>query len=136
MNAILIKWVNNIRDIPDLSFETEQRLFIVLTQLIEQKFKTLTYKELSKMLRLTPFEETITFRETYQKKLREERTQTLVDIIRLKFSPAERTMTRISKRLIKLDLENLKILIRQMFVIDTLKQLNTWIEERIPSRES
>ena len=52
------QWVENIRQEPTLDAHTEEKLIGVMLQLIEQKFKTLTYRELSEMLKLIPLAET------------------------------------------------------------------------------
>ncbi len=54
VRANVVQWVENIRNTPELDPNAEERLLSVMSQLIEQKFKTLNYKELSQMLRLTP----------------------------------------------------------------------------------
>ncbi|MCB0083034.1 MAG: DUF2887 domain-containing protein, partial [Caldilineaceae bacterium] len=54
----VVQWVKNIRQTPNLNQGMEDRLITIMSQLIEQKFRTLTYKELSQMLKLTPLRET------------------------------------------------------------------------------
>ena len=59
----VVQWVETIRQTPNLDAGTEEKLISVMSQLIEQKFRNLTYKELSRMLQLTPLAETISGQE-------------------------------------------------------------------------
>jgi predicted transposase YdaD len=124
------RWVQNIQSIPELSPETEQRLLTVLAQLVEQKFKTLTYKELSKMLRLTPLKETESFREGIQ----EDRIEMLTKLIRHKFHFAESTLEKLTARLRQLTLPDLEALFEVILDMRTLRDLNAWLDERLAER--
>jgi hypothetical protein len=130
--------VEELHQTPDLSPEAEERLLMVLTQFIEQKFKTLSYKELAKMLNLTPFDQTDTFKETYQKKfqesLKEERIQRLIQIIDVKFSFSRNTINKLATKLNQLTLEELKTLFADIFHLKRLKDLNAWIDQRLAAQ--
>ncbi len=132
----LFKWVENIKSTPELNSESEQRLITVLTQLIEQKIKTLTYKELSEMLQLTPFKETISYKEALQEDLREDRVKRLTGMIKAKFKFADTTMAKLDLRLRQLSMEDLKSLFEDIFDMNTLKELNAWIDARLPETEN
>ncbi len=135
-------WVEQIRH-ADLSPQAEQRLLMVMGQFIEEKFKILSYKELCKMLRLTPFEETDTFIEAYQRKfqenfqksfqksLKEERVQRLIQIIDVKFRFSRNTINKLATKLNQLTLEDLKNLFADIFQLKRLKDLDAWIDQRL-----
>jgi len=130
-------WVEQIHQTADLSPEAEQRLLMVMTQFIEEKFKTLNYEELCKMLKLTPFEETTTFVETYQRKLQKDlqiySIEKLIKQIKRKFKFAERTLAKLDARLRKLTLQDLSDLFEAIFDLSTLRDLNAWINARLPT---
>jgi predicted transposase YdaD len=128
------QWVQNIRNTSELPAETEQRLISLLSQIIEQKFKTLTYKELSKMLKLTPFRETTSFQEALQEELQEDRVEMLTKMIRHKFHFAESTLEKLTTRLRQLTLPDLEALFETILDMRTLKDLNAWIDERLAER--
>jgi len=132
-------WVEQIHQVPDLSPEVEERLLMVMSQFIEEKFKTLSYKELATMLRLTPFDQTDTFIETYQKKfqesLKEERIQRLIQIIDVKFRFSRDTINKLATKLNQLTLEDLKTLFADIFRLKRLKDLNAWIDERLAAQQ-
>jgi hypothetical protein len=107
---------------------------MVMTQFIEEKFKTLSYKELCNMLNLTPFEETTTFIETYQRKLQEDRVDLSLRLIRRKFHFAEKTLNKVILRLRQLTLKDLELLFESIFDFKSLKQLNAWIDERLAAQ--
>ncbi len=125
-------WVEQIHATPGMSSDVEQRLVMVMTQLIEEKFKTLSYKELCKMLKLTPFEQTATFIETYQRKLQEDRMELLIQQIKRKYRFAESTIAKIDVRLRQLTLKDLKDLFGEIIDMATLRELNAWIDSRLP----
>jgi len=127
----LLTWVENIQNRPDLPLKTEQRLLTLFAQLIEEKFKTLTYKELSQMLQLTPLKETESVREIRH----EDRIELLTKQIRHKFRFAESTVERLIFRLQQLSLHDLDDLFEVILDMRTLKQLNAWIDERLPQTE-
>lgn len=124
----VVQWIENIRQTPDLDGATEEKLISVMSQLIEQKFRRLTYKELSKMLRLRPLVETISGQEL----LKEERVEALGEQIQEKLSVADEIIVTLQQDLQKLDLESLKLLRRQILHVDTLEQLEQWITEHLP----
>ncbi len=124
----LLTWVENIQNRADVSPQIEQRLLTLLAQLIEEKFKTLTYKELSQMLQLTPLKETESVREIRH----EDRIELLTKQIRRKFRFADSTMEKLTLRLQHLTLEDLEDLFEAILDMRTLKQLNAWIDVRLP----
>ena len=124
----VVQWVETIRQTPNLDAGTEEKLISVMSQLIEQKFRTLTYKELSRMLQLTPLAETISGQELIQEQL----TDVLIRQIRRKFTIAEDLAEVVSRELEKLDVDNLKQLFDDIFDIDTFEQLEQWIADHLP----
>lgn len=128
----IFTWIENIKNTPDLEPDAEQRLITILSQIIEQKFKTLTYEELSKMLNLTPFRETTSFQEALREELQDDRTELLTKLIRRKFRFADSTMEKLTLRLQQLTLEDLEALFEAILDMRTLKQLNAWIDDRLP----
>lgn len=128
----VLTWVENIQQTPGLDKDTGQRLITVLSQFIEQRFRTLTYKELSHMLRLTPLEETASGQEL----LKNERVETLTELIQLKFVLSPGMKEAITVDLQKLDLESLKALLRQILKIETIEQLESWIKDHLPENET
>jgi predicted transposase YdaD len=126
------RWVETIRTTSDLDQQAEERLITVLSQLIEQKFKTLTYKELSKMLRLTPLRETESFKEA----IKEDRIETLATLIQSKFALSDEVMEAITADLQNLSLEDLRALVEQILKLETFEQLETWIADHLPAAEA
>jgi predicted transposase YdaD len=124
----VVKWVETIRRAPNLSPPVEQRLITILSQFIEQKFSTLTYKELSQMLRLTPLEETTSGKEL----IKNERVATLTDLIQRKFGLSLELTNTIHSEIEKLDLPTLKELLNQILAIQTLEQVELWISDHLP----
>jgi len=135
----IVNWVEQIHQ-ANLLPEAEERLLMVMTQFIEEKFKTLSYKELAKMLRLTPFKETDSFKEAMQevlqevlpKELQSYSTHRLIRQIKRKYRLAESTMTKLSVRLRQLTLPDLEALFEAIFDLATLRELNEWINARLP----
>lgn len=82
------------------------------------------------MLRLTPFHETESFREA----LKEERIETLLSQIEVKFSTSPETAETVAANLAQLDLNALKALFRQLLRLDTFEQLELWITDHLPER--
>ena len=82
----MVQWVTNIRQMPNLDPQTEEKLIAILSQLIEQKFKSLSYKELAARLRLTPLRET----ESVQEVLKEDRVDMLTAQIQDKFKLSDK----------------------------------------------
>lgn len=117
-------WADSIQNTPEIEPQTGERLVAILSQFIEQKFRTLTYKELSEMLRLTPLAET----NSGQELIRDERVALLVIQIRQKFSLNDSMIDAITTELQRLDLESLKMLFAQIFHIATIEELEGWID--------
>jgi len=126
----VVEWVENIRQTPDLDQHVEERLISVLSQLIEQKFKLLSYEELSKMLRLTPLRETTSFQEA----LKEDRVERLTEQIQVKFELLPELLEPITADLQKLDMPTLGVLFKQILRLDTFEQLEHWIADHLPKR--
>ncbi len=124
-------WVEQIHQ-ADLSPEAEQRLLMVMSQLIEEKFKILNYKELCKMLNLTPFKETMSYKEAFQEDLQKEFIETLIKQIKRKYRFAESTVAKLDRRLRQLTLKDLKDLFNEIIDMATLRELNAWINARLP----
>jgi predicted transposase YdaD len=124
----VVQWVENIRQMPNLDPQREERLVTILSQFIEQKFRTLTYEELSRMLRLTPLEETI----SGQTLIKNERVAILTRQIARKFALSAELAEAIQLELNKLDLVSLKALLDQILDIETLEELELWITEHLP----
>lgn len=116
-------WADHIRHTPDLTAETRQRLVTVLAQLVMQKFARLTYKELSRMLRLIPLEETIDGKELIQN----QNLKLITRQIKSRFFPTPEIMEVITADLSQLSLESLELLFEDIFDIDNLTELETWI---------
>lgn len=108
---------------PHLDRQTEERLLAVLAQFIEQKFRSLTYKELRKILRLTPLVETISGQEL----LKDDRVAMLTKQIQIRFGLSEELVSAVTTDLERLDLDSLKLLIEEILRIETFEQLETWI---------
>jgi len=126
----IVSWVEQIHQVPDLSPEAEERLLMVMSQFIEEKFKTLSYKELAKMLNLTPFKETASFKEAMQ----EDRVEMLIRLMKQKFRFAERTVNQLMLRLRQLTLKDLEQLFGEILKFKSLKQLNAWIDQRLAAQ--
>jgi hypothetical protein len=122
----VVQWVENIRQVPGVDANLEERLLGVLSQMIEEKFKTLNYKELSQMLRLTPLRETASVQEV----LKEERIELLLNLIEVKFGISSETSEEVAADLAKLDMNALKALFRQLLRLETFEQLELWISGR------
>lgn len=80
------------------------------------------------MLQLTPLKETISGQELLQ----DDRIDMLTKQIRRKFRFAESTMEKLTTRLRELSLADLEDLFEEILDMKTLKQLNIWIDERLP----
>ena len=83
------------------------------------------------MLQLTPLKETESVREIRH----EDRIELLTKQIRHKFRFAESTVERLIFRLQQLSLHDLDDLFEVILDMRTLKQLNAWIDERLPQTE-
>ena len=121
----VVQWAENIRQTPDMDRLTEDRLVMVLSQLIEQKFKTLSYKELTEMIHLTPFDETASFQEA----LKEKYVRVLTMHIDEKYSPSLELSKALADDLLQLDTNLLEELFAQILHIDSIEQLEQWIAE-------
>jgi len=126
----VVQWVKHIRQTPALDTDTEERLLSVLSQLIEQKFKRLTYKELSEMLRLTPLRETTSVQEVLQ----EEHVTILTRLIQKKFTLAPEMSAAINAKLQQLDLPTLRTLLDLIFDLASVEQLESWIGSKLPQK--
>ncbi|MFZ4659937.1 MAG: DUF2887 domain-containing protein [Caldilineaceae bacterium] len=126
----VVQWVENIRQATGADTNLEERLISVFSQLIEQKFKTLNYKELSQMLRLTPLRETTSGQEL----LKEERIDTLLNQIEVKFGISPEMAEKLTTELAQLDVTTLKALLRQLLRLETLEQLQFWIADHLPQQ--
>jgi predicted transposase YdaD len=120
-------WTEYIQQAPDLSQEVKQRLVAILVQLIAQKFVNLTNKEISQILRLTPLEETAAGKEILQN----DRVKMLMELIQLKFSLSVETAEAINENLSKLSLETLEDLFRAILKLETVEQLESWLDEHL-----
>ncbi len=123
----IVSWAEQIHTTPNLSPATEQRLLMVMSQLIEEKFKTISYEELTMMLQLTPLRETA----SVQKVLLEDRVELLTRHIKRKFKFAESTIAKIDTRLRQLTLKDLENLFESIIDLTTLRELNAWINARL-----
>jgi predicted transposase/invertase (TIGR01784 family) len=128
----VVQWVEHIRQATAPDANLEERLLGVLSQMIEEKFKTLNYKELSQMLRLTPFHETASFLEAQK----EDRIETLVGMIEVKFAVSPEMAEDIAADLAQLDTNVLKVLFKQLLRLDTFEQLKFWISDHLPDRQA
>lgn len=126
----VVQWVRNIRQTPNLDSATEEKLIAVMSQLIEQKFRHLTYKELSKMLRLRPLAETISGQEL----IKEERVSLLGRLIRRKFALSDEMEVAIKMEMQKLKTPVLADLSEVILEIATLEELERWISEHLPPK--
>ena len=126
----VVQWAENIRQATDADANLEERLIDVLSQMIEQKFKTLSYEELSQMLRLTPFREIA----SVQQVLKEDRIELLLNQIEVKFNISPEQAETIASNLAQLDMNVLKALIRQLLRLETFEQLEFWIDDHLPER--
>ena len=126
----VVQWAANIRQATDFDVNLEERLISVFAQLIEQKFKTWNYKELSQMLRLTPLRETISGQEL----LKEDRIEILLNQIEVKFDISSEVAERLEANLTQLDTNTLKVLLRQLLRLDTFEQLQLWIADHLAER--
>lgn len=124
----VVQWVENIRQTPNLDRQTEERLVAILSQLIEQKFRTLSYKELAKMLRLTPLEETISGQEL----IKNAHVAILTTQIQDKFNLSSTLIESVHTDLDKLDAEALRILVRQILHFETFEALEQWVADHLP----
>lgn len=123
----VLTWAQNIRLAPGLDQQSSQRLVNALAQLITQKFTNLTYKEMSKMLRLTPLEETIDGKELIQN----ERIRVLMVLVRSKFSLSRGQAENVATSLGKLDMTALLILAEDILDMETIDELEEWIKDRL-----
>lgn len=123
----VVEWVDQIRQTPNLDANAEEKLISVMSQLIEQKFRHLTYQELIKMLRLRPLSETI----SGQQLLKEDRIETLLRQIQRKFTPPAETLAVVTADLQRLRPPMLRTLLDQVFEFDTLEDFERRVAEQI-----
>jgi len=119
----VVQWAETIRQTSNLDPHTEERLLTMMSQLIEQKFQNLSYKELAKMLRLTPLEETVSGQEL----IKNERVKTLTRLTAQKFSLSLEAAEAIRIELDKLDVDALEHLLDQILALDTFEQVEQWV---------
>jgi predicted transposase YdaD len=124
----VVQWVENIHQATAQDATLEERLIGVLSQLIEEKFKNLNYKELSHMLRLTPLRETASVQEV----IKEERIDLLLNQIEVKFGISSEIAEAVAVDLAKLDMNVLKALFRQLLRLETFEQVEVWISDHLP----
>ncbi len=90
------------------------------------------------MLNLTPFEETTSFKKAMQKVLPEElqkdRIGLLIKLISRKYHFARSTLVKLDIRLRQLTLKDLENLFEAIFDLSTLRELNAWIDSRLPAQ--
>ena len=124
----VVQWVETIRRTPNMDAQTEERLVAILSQLIEQKFRNLSYKELSEMLRLTPLRETASFQEVFK----EEWLDVLLPMIRRQFAISEEVQDALHRDLQLLDADSLKALMPILQEINRVEDLEQWIADHHP----
>lgn len=128
----VLQWVDYVRQTPDLDANTEEKLIAVMSQLIEQKFRRLNYKELSKMIRLTPLAETTSGQEW----IKDERVALLMQQIRRKFTLSDELVEGVNQELQRLELTSLKALFNEILDANTFEELETWITTHTPPEGS
>lgn len=124
----VVEWIETIRQTPNLEHQAEERLLIILSQLIEQKFRTLSYKELAQMIRLTPLHETDSFQEGFK----EEHLKTLMPHFQAKYLLSTKQYEALQNDLQQLSLDDVRALYVQSLHMDTFEQLKNWVVERRP----
>lgn len=124
----ILTWAYHIRQAHELDASAQQRLVNVLAQLVMQKFTSLTYKEMSKMLHLTPLEETIDGQELLQGQT----IKLLLKLIETKFSLSPSAVEDINQELQSLSLESLESLFIEILNIETVEELEYWIQTHLP----
>lgn len=124
----VVEWVENIRQAPDLDSATEEKLIAVMSQLVEQKFRRLTYKELSIMLRLRPLSETTSGQEL----IKEERIALLIQQSQRKFALSDDLVETMNQQLQQLDMTTLKELFNEILDLNTFEQLEQQIARHLP----
>jgi predicted transposase YdaD len=129
-------WVEQIHQTPDLSPEAEQRLLMVMTQFIEEKFKSLSYKELAEMLKLTPFKETASYKEAYFEDLQADFLEMLVQQIETKFKFSQKTLAKLVLKLRQLALDDLKAMFKAIITMKRLKEINVWLDSHLPTPQN
>ncbi len=117
------KWVEELREI-SAPKATQERLLQLLAQFIGQKFTHLAGKEITRMLKLTPVEETVWGREW----LAEGQTLLLADMIEEKFGIDAKTAFQ---KMQGLSYEDLRLLGRYLLRAKTYQQLEAWISGRL-----
>lgn len=128
----VVQWVENIRQTPNLDPQTEEKLVAILSQLIEQKFKSLSYKELAAMLRLTPLEETISGQEL----IKNERVKTLARLLARKFALSAALAEILQSELAQLEAATLAQLLDLVLDFVTYEQVEQWIADRLPVNQA
>jgi predicted transposase YdaD len=116
-------WSQAIRQLPK-DQATQERLLILLAQFMVQKFSHLSHKEITKMLKLTPIEETVAGQEWLQ----EGHIEILVELIEEKFGEPGAALI---SRLTRLTNKDLKALGRYLLKAESYKEVEAWIEGRL-----
>lgn len=101
--------MQNIQNAPGVDPALAERLIVVLTQLIEQKFRT--HKELTSLIRFTPLAETVSGQEL----LKDECVTLLSEQVQTKLGISAEVLDGLRA--------DLKALFRQILKIETLEQL-------------
>lgn len=127
----VVQWVEQIRQTPNLDPQTEEKLVAILSQLIEQKFRNLSYKELSEMLRLTPLRETASFQEVFK----EEWLDVLLPMIRRQFMISDEVQDALLHDLQTLDADQLKALIPIIWEFTSVESLERWIDQQLQTMQ-
>ncbi|MCL4870305.1 MAG: Rpn family recombination-promoting nuclease/putative transposase [Anaerolineae bacterium] len=116
-------WVEAIRKIPTQK-ATQERLLQLMVQFIGQKFTQLAGKEITKMLKLTPVEETVWGREW----LAEGQISLLSEQIEEKFGIDAQTAVQ---KMQPLSYDDLRLLGRFLLKAKTYSQIEAWIAGRL-----
>ncbi len=124
----VVEWVRQIRQLPGLDAPSEELLVSLLSQFIEQKFTSLNYEELSKMLRLRPLREL----DSYRMLLIEDHVDVIMLHIQAKFNIDSELRDSLALDLRKLDLPVVKSLFVDLLYIGTVEQLEQWIADHPP----
>ena len=83
------------------------------------------------MLRLTPFRETLSYRETFQEDMHVQFVDKLSKHAKRRFHLADSTTAKLRLRLVKLTLPDLDVLFEDMADMNRLRELNKWIDDRL-----
>ncbi len=84
------------------------------------------------MLNLVPLRELPSGQELIQEVLQEDRVDLLIRQIKQKFHLAEKSLNQVMTRLRQLTLKDLELLFGEILKFKSLKQLNAWLDSRLP----